>query len=85
MSPRHGATNARTREQVRQAVRAQSGRGLCTACLAASLGANKRTTEEAARCIEGDAEFRRAFGTCVSCGRDRLVISLRARRLPASQ
>ena len=74
-------SRVRAQDRIREIARARPGRALCTHCLASLVQTGQRVVEDAVRRIEGDAEFRRFYGTCSECSRDRLVLSLRS---PAS-
>lgn len=62
-------------DRVANALVGSRGKAYCDACLASNLMLERwQQVREVTTALAGSASFRRRFGICAACGRERIVI-----------
>ena len=61
-------------ERAMALLQARPGRGICINCLAEALSSAPKDVRTTLLRLEEHGEFRRGFGMCVICLRDRLLL-----------
>ncbi len=62
------------RQRVLEALRARPLEQYCTTCLSRLLGTPETTVQLVTMKLESTPGLRRAYGSCSSCGNDRIVV-----------
>jgi hypothetical protein len=61
------------RDRITTLLRRETGKELCSACIARALDVRHKSAHQAALKLEASAAFRRQYGRCSGCGKTRLV------------